>query len=74
MNIAFQFINSDRAKHMTNSILEYYDLVSPFNQTKILSHIDKLRELKKQQIVAPICSEIDLTDGFCNNKCKHCFF
>ena len=55
-------------------IWHYSDLVSPFNQSKILVHADKLIELSTKKIVAPICCEIDLVDGFCNNKCKHCFF
>lgn len=57
-----------------NSIWFYKELVSPFNQSKIIAHKDKLIELKNSKIVAPVCCEIDLTDGFCNNKCQHCFF
>jgi MoaA/NifB/PqqE/SkfB family radical SAM enzyme len=56
------------------NIWYYNDLVSPFNQSKILAHSEKLFELCNQPIVAPICCEIDLADGFCNNKCRHCFF
>ena len=55
-------------------VLFYKELVSPFNQSKVLLHKDKLYELQKQDIVVPVCCEIDLTDGFCNNKCRHCFF
>ncbi|MBE5913078.1 MAG: radical SAM protein [Pseudobutyrivibrio ruminis] len=55
-------------------VWHYSGLVSPFNQSKILVHSDKLKELKHKHIVTPICCEIDLADGFCNNKCVHCFF
>ncbi|MBU1094448.1 MAG: radical SAM protein [Firmicutes bacterium] len=56
------------------SIKDYNELVSPFVQTKVLIHNDKFEELKSDKVVSPITCEIDLTDGFCNNKCKHCFF
>ncbi len=56
------------------SIKFYSDLVSPFVQTKVLLHNEKLRKLQNEKIVMPVTCEIDLTDGFCNNKCKHCFF
>ena len=59
---------------MKNQILAYDTLVSPFNQSKILLHAEKLNELKERDVVTPVCCEIDLVDGFCNNKCKHCFF
>lgn len=55
-------------------ILYYGKLVSPFNQSKVLIHSERLLSLTLSQIVAPICCEIDLSDGFCNNKCPHCFF
>ena len=56
------------------SIKFYNEIVSPFVQTKALCHINKLVELQKKNIIAPVTCEIDITDGFCNNKCKHCFF
>lgn len=56
------------------NIKYYSDIVSPFVQTKSLCHINKLVELQEKDIIAPVTCEIDLTDGFCNNKCKHCFF
>lgn len=56
------------------SIKYYSDIVSPFVQTKALCHLNKLVELQEKNIVAPVTCEVDLTDGFCNNKCKHCFF
>lgn len=56
------------------SIKVYSNLVSPFNQTKVIFHQDKLCELREKKIVVPVTCEIDLTDGFCNNKCSHCFF
>lgn len=59
---------------MNNSIKIYKNLVSPFNQSKVLLHKDKFYELKQNIIASPVCCEIDLADGFCNNKCKHCFF
>ena len=59
---------------MNNSIKIYKNLVSPFNQSKVLLHKDKFDELKQNIIASPVCCEIDLADGFCNNKCKHCFF
>lgn len=34
----------------------------------------KFHELKSNIIAVPVCCEIDLADGFCNNKCRHCFF
>jgi len=55
-------------------ILNYSKLTSPFNQSKIYLHKDKLEELAKAPITVPVTCEVDLTDGFCNNKCKHCFF
>ncbi|MCF0126584.1 MAG: radical SAM protein [Clostridia bacterium] len=55
--------------------IKYYDnIVSPFIQTKALCHIDKLKELQKNKVITPVTCEIDITDGFCNNSCKHCFF
>jgi len=36
--------------------------------------LNKFDELKQNIIASPVCCEIDLADGFCNNKCKHCFF
>lgn len=59
---------------MNNSIKIYKNLVSPFNQSKVLLHKDKFDELKQNIIASPVCCEIDLADSFCNNKCKHCFF
>lgn len=56
------------------SIKYYTDLVSPFVQTKILIHHSKLKQLQNEKIIPPVTCEIDLTDGFCNNKCSHCFF
>lgn len=56
------------------SIKFYTDLVSPFVQTKVFYHHNALEEVLNKKIVTPITCEIDLTDGFCNNKCKHCFF
>lgn len=61
-------------RNLVNKILEYSELVSPFNQAKILFHKEKFTELDKNHIVSPVCCELDLTDGFCNNKCTHCFF
>ena len=55
--------------------VKYYDkIVSPFIQTKALCHAEKLEELQKNKVIIPVTCEIDITDGFCNNKCKHCFF
>lgn len=59
---------------MNDNIKIYKDLVSPFNQSKILLHNEKFHELKSNIIAVPVCCEIDLADGFCNNKCRHCFF
>ena len=56
------------------SVKFYSEIVSPFVQTKVFFHYKKLRELQHKKIVMPVTCEIDLTDGFCNNKCKHCFF
>ncbi len=56
------------------SVLFYNEIASPFIQTKALLHFGKLLELSKSNIITPITCEIDLTDGFCNNKCSHCFF
>lgn len=56
------------------SVMAYSEIVSPFIQTKALCHIGKLRELQNNSIIAPVTCELDLTDGFCNNKCRHCFF
>lgn len=55
-------------------IKKYNTLVSPFNQSKVLSHYKEFNEINNSKIIRPIMCEIDLTDGFCNNKCKHCFF
>jgi MoaA/NifB/PqqE/SkfB family radical SAM enzyme len=55
-------------------LLKYTDLVSPFIQPKVLFHIEKFEEIYKNNIPVPVTCEIDLTDGFCNNKCSHCFF
>lgn len=52
----------------------YEDLVSPFVQTKALAHRDRLETIRKGEIPAPVTLEVDLADGFCNNKCPHCFF
>lgn len=55
--------------------VKYYDkIASPFIQTKALCHVEKLEELQKNKVITPVTCEIDITDGFCNNKCKHCFF
>lgn len=59
---------------MSIDVKYYSNLVSPFNQSKVLVHHEKLKELENNKIVSPITCEIDLTDGFCNNKCRHCFF
>ncbi len=56
------------------NIKAYDSLVSPFNQTKVLTHWQDFEEINKSKIIRPVMCEIDLTDGFCNNKCKHCFF
>lgn len=56
------------------SIKYYTEVVSPFVQTKVLLHKEKLLDIYDNPIVAPVTCEIDLTDGFCNNKCQHCFF
>ena len=55
-------------------IKKYSKIVSPFVQTKAFFHHNKIEELRNNSIVAPVTCEIDLVDGFCNNKCKHCFF
>jgi MoaA/NifB/PqqE/SkfB family radical SAM enzyme len=52
----------------------YNNLASPFLQSKILIHRDKLNLLKHESVVNPITCEIDLADGFCNNSCPFCFF
>lgn len=55
--------------------IQYYsELVSPFVQTKVLLHQEKLQQIDHDKLLMPVTCEIDLTDGFCNNKCKHCFF
>lgn len=56
------------------NVKNYNSLVSPFNQSKILIHWNDLEEIAKSKIIRPVMCEIDLTDGFCNNKCKHCFY
>lgn len=55
-------------------ILKYTDLTSPFFQPKVLLHIEKFKDVYRNEIATPVTCEIDLTDGFCNNKCNHCFF
>lgn len=55
-------------------ILEYTDLTSPFIQPKVFLHLEKFKDIKEGKISVPVTCEIDLTDGFCNNKCAHCFF
>lgn len=67
-------MNRTNSESHNNNIWSYGELVSPFNQSKILAHSERLLELCDKKVVAPICCEIDLVDGFCNNKCKHCFF
>lgn len=56
------------------NIKKYDALVSPFNQSKVLTHYEDFELINKSKIIRPVMCEIDLTDGFCNNKCKHCFF
>lgn len=56
------------------SIKAYSEIVSPFVQSKVLFHFDRINEVLKNKITVPITCEIDLADGFCNNKCAHCFF
>lgn len=63
-------------KHYKRSmkILEYTDLTSPFFQPKVFLHIEKFKDISEGRMPVPVTCEIDLTDGFCNNKCAHCFF
>lgn len=56
------------------SVKFYEELVSPFVQTKVMLHEEALNKLQSQKVIAPVTCEIDLTDGICNNKCRHCFF
>lgn len=55
-------------------LLEYTELTSPFFQPKVLLHLEKFDDITNNTLPVPVTCEIDLTDGFCNNKCKHCFF
>ena len=55
-------------------ILQYNDLTSPFFQPKVFLHLEKFKDISEGKIPVPVTCEIDLTDGFCNNKCRHCFF
>lgn len=56
------------------NIYKYTELTSPFIQPKAIFHMDKFKEIQKGIMPVPVTCEIDLTDGFCNHKCSHCFF
>lgn len=55
-------------------LFKYAELTSPFIQPKAIFHMEKFREIEKGIMPVPVTCEIDLTDGFCNHKCTHCFF
>lgn len=56
------------------SVKIYNELVNPFLNSKVLAHIDRVEDLLNNNVTIPVTCEIDLADGFCNNKCPHCFF
>lgn len=47
---------------------------NPFHQDKIWIHYPILEALARGEMTAPITAEIDLTDGACNQACRHCCF
>ena len=53
---------------------QYEGLVGPFFVGKILAHKSALDRINLGDIPVPITVEVDLADGFCNNKCSHCCF
>jgi len=51
-----------------------FKLPDPFNTDKIFLHRGVLEQLAKNEMPAPITAEVDLTDGACNQNCRHCCF
>lgn len=49
-------------------------IASPFHPDKLALHGDRVAALAAGEMIAPQTIEVDLTDGFCNQGCKHCCF
>lgn len=47
---------------------------NPFHPDKVWLHPESVEKLANDELVAPVTVEIDLTDGACNQSCRHCCF
>lgn len=50
------------------------EILGPFSSSKVLLHRDRLDLLLQGELPPPVTVEVDLSDGFCNHSCPHCFF
>lgn len=45
-----------------------------YDPRKILLFKEKIEQLKRGNVPIPVCVEVDVADGYCNQNCKDCSF